>query len=264
MKKISEKVKQSMKNNILPNMCVHLENVYHENYVCPGLYKISDHKIGKGTSGKVYETCCENVCSYVAKWQEDVERSIREATLQNEIYHLDPELTTPVHEVWECSDGVFIITDRLEKTVEEIITTLNPKQEEETIRYYLPILERYGIDTVNIDTFKKLSKTWKDINPSPEPLEIKSEDTFNEKMNKKLAVSKVVELLKKLHHIGYIHNDPHFENFMIGFNGEYRIIDFGQSKKIRGKFDTRNEFEELSESLEDLVIDGYTNLKYLR
>ena len=63
-------------------MCATLEKVFIDSDECPGIYKITDKKIGNESSyGSIFLTCCEseekvgkftlvsNNCDYVAKWQ---------------------------------------------------------------------------------------------------------------------------------------------------------------------------------------------------
>ena len=205
-------------------MCATLEKVFIDSDECPGIYKITDKKIGNESSyGSIFLTCCEseekvgkftsvsNNCDYVAKWQPIIdlgagfkmtntsENMINEARLQ--YIAARRGLAPMIREVMICEEGSIIIMDALTITAQDEILA----------------------DVDDVDHNIKILKT-------------------------------LLELLKRLHSIHIFHGDPHFNNFMRGLDGEFYLIDFGKAQLTKNIYIQFRDYEVFEDALERLGI----------
>ena len=250
-------------------MCTGLEAVYSDG-ICPYMYKITDEKIGEGAYGKTYKTCCQDNCNdYVAKWQPNVSRAKREATLQ--FLASQHNLAPIVRELWICDLGGIVIMDALKTSALENLEDLSDEQKDTAKVSPLEkqkIIEKAKILGINEDVDLKTLKDYQTyMNYINELISLENKkgrsisflneikykvsvpDSLTQIENKKKIIDDIITLLTKIHNLTEIvHNDAHLGNFMTDQDGKYKIIDFGLATHIQNSEGVKD-FKELENSL---------------
>ncbi|MBQ3437456.1 MAG: lipopolysaccharide biosynthesis protein [Fusobacterium sp.] len=72
----------------------------------------------------------------------------------------------------------------------------------------------------------------------------------------------VIETLKKIHSLGYLHGDSHLDNFIIDEKNEIYIIDSKFQKNKYGKFGEMFELMYLEESVSRVIVFEKKNIYY--
>lgn len=269
-------------------LCTALSSVYVGTKRCEGVYTITDVSIGEPSIyGKIYQACCKDDCSYVAKWQKDKKMAKEEADIQ---YLVAKQGLAPhIREILVCDKGTIIIMDALTITAMRIITSLSKTQRDVTQKYYqekiqpvLNILKEKGEDVQDIEQLLndeitdfstyhnmrgKINKLcWKHIGSGCiESIDIQVPDTKEQKELKIKTVNQIFILLNKLHHMGITHKDTHLNNFMSkGVDPQLYLIDFGLAKFTYDKKDREYDYQRFIRDIRKFSNeDGYVNLNYL-
>lgn len=266
-----------------------MESVYIGDNKCPGIYTISENKIGEISKyGDIYQACCGTDCSYIAKWQSEKKSALEEAKIQ---YFVAQHGIAPmIREVLICeNNGAIIIMDVLSITAGRMIRSLSSNQLTVTIQHYRTLLskvldniKKYDIDTQKIEeklysptlTFEELHNLRGSINkkcwetdgnvPTIDSIDIQVADTDEQKNMRIHIVQQIVYLIIQLHKLGIAHLDTHLNNFMKGDGDRYYIIDFGLSTESPTQEQLKYDYNRYVRDIKKFSTeDGYVNLDYL-
>ena len=175
------------------NLCNKFTNYYINNNSkkCPNGFIIEEDSYGKrSNNGEIYKACCDDDCEYIAKWQSFKQNALNEAEIQN--YFAQLGIAPKIIEIWECSNGVIIIMDKLNETVRDIILELSPLQIYNTKKYYTKIFnDKLNELEKKIKKLEKLKKieNLEDLDDLEdlEDLEIEDLDDYDIKILKDLV-----------------------------------------------------------------------------
>jgi serine/threonine protein kinase len=279
------------------NLCNTFTNYYNNSNSkkCPNGFIIEEDSFGKkSNNGKIYKACCDDNCEYIAKWQNNKENALNEAQIQN--YFAQLGIAPKIIEVWECSNGVIIIMDKLNETVKDIILELSPLQIYNTKKYYTKIfndklnelekkIKKLEFDELNYESINFLKDLIKNIKNYHDMLKIRSsinilcyrnnidpiaqikvitEDAKAQRDLKIYIVDQIISLIYTIHRHNIVHLDTHSNNFLIDKNLNVKIIDFGEFKQDTDLDYRKFDYERFIRDIRTWISEyGYKNLKYL-
>tara|TARA_B110000908_G_C10184716_1_gene417433 strand:- start:53 stop:1033 length:981 start_codon:yes stop_codon:yes gene_type:complete len=304
LKKISVDDASQIINNIdSKEMCTTLNAVYVGKEKHEGVYYVTKHKIGEPSMyGKIYLACLGKKCNYIAKWQQDKEMAIMEATIQHNLSTFG--ITPNIREMWVCDKGVIIIMDALSNTAHRELFNFSRKQVEreqeykhvfsdkidEIVKVRKQTMEKSKLHEklkflINLKQklfdpstkYKDLYKLRDDVNKQVRLSIFNNDhkiselqqlsmiqDTDKQKVKRIAVVTQVFDLIHRLHKFGYTHMDTHTNNFMTDDNGVFYIIDFGLTKQSNSVDDRKYDYDRFTDDIRQFSDTfRYTNLDYL-
>ena len=279
------------------NLCNTFKNYYYNSNSkkCSNGFMIEDDSFGKkSNNGKIYKACCDDNCEYIAKWQNNKENALNEAHIQN--YFAQLGIAPKIIEVWECSNGVIIIMDKLNETLKDILLELSPLQLYNTKKYNINIfnhklnqledeLKTLEFNELNYESINFLKDLIKNIKTYHDMLKIRSsinilcyrnniapiaqikvitDDTKAQRDLKIYIVDQIISLIYTIHRHNIVHLDTHSNNFLIDKNLNVKIIDFGEFKQDTDLDYRKFDYERFIRDIRTWISEyGYENLKYL-
>jgi serine/threonine protein kinase len=260
-------------------LCSNIKSFNCEDGDCDNVYSLKN-QIGEDSKyGKIFQACkTEQNCSYVAKWQTDIEMALQEAKIQKEISKLG--ITPKIHQIYTCKEGAIIIMDSLTIAASRLFKSLTPAQLNDTIDHNVQkidrVIKRYNLNYVinrreikSVEDLVKLRSTVNGVifrtRPMPPILDdIETvEDSEFQKVKREMYLTEIFSLLQTLHKTGLIHNDAHLNNFMGDDAMNIKVIDFGLVKRIEKPEDKLIDFKRVLRNILQYTEEGYTNLRYL-